>query len=122
MRILTVFTLTIISLGLFLTQISTDNLPKSFGQTPNPNPIENQTISVIPTQFGIPPELSASQKNASTTGTCSLTPASVRLHGTPQQTEGPYFVDGMPNRSNIRLDTSKGSVEQGIPLRIVIHV
>jgi protocatechuate 3,4-dioxygenase beta subunit len=44
------------------------------------------------------------------------------LHGTPQQTEGPYFVDGMPNRSDIRSDTSKGSVEQGIPLRIVIHV
>ena len=85
-RILTVFTLTIISLGLFLTQISFDNLSKSFGQTPNPD--ENQTLSIIPIQFGIPPELSASQKNASTTGTCSLTPASVRLHGTPQQTEG----------------------------------
>lgn len=99
-----------------MTQISIDNLSKSFGQTPNPNPIENQTLSVITTQFGIPPELSASQRNASTTGTWSLTPASVRLHGTPQQTEGPYFVDGMPNRSDIRLDTSKGSVEQGIPL------
>jgi protocatechuate 3,4-dioxygenase beta subunit len=44
------------------------------------------------------------------------------LHGTPQQTEGPYFVDGMPNRSDIRSDTSKGSVEQGIPLRLVIRV
>ena len=120
MRILTVFSLTIISLGLFLTQLSIDNLSKSFGQTPNQ--IENQTLSITPTQFGIPPELSATQKNASTTGTCSLTPASVRLHGTPQQTEGPYFVDGVPNRSDIRLDTSKGSVEQGIPLRIVIHV
>ena len=59
-RILTVFTLTIISLGLFLTEISSDNLPKSFGQITNP--IENQTLSIIPTQFGIPPELSASQK------------------------------------------------------------
>ncbi len=69
-----------------------------------------------------PSRVFASQKNVSTTGTCSLTPASVRLHGTPQQTEGPYFVDGIPNRSDIRSDTSKGSVEQGIPLRIVIHV
>jgi protocatechuate 3,4-dioxygenase beta subunit len=119
-RILTVFTLTIISLGLFLTQISFDNLSKSFGQAPNPT--ENQTLSIIPTQFGIPPELSSSQKNASTTGTCSLAATSVRLHGTPQQTEGPYFVDGMPNRSDIRSDTSKGSVEQGIRLRLVIHV
>ena len=119
-RILTIFTLTIISLGLFFTQISFVNLSKSFGQALNP--IENQTLSIIPTQFGIPPELSASQKNASTTGTCSLTPTSVRLHGTPQQTEGPYFVDGMPNRSDIRSDTSKGSVEQGVPLRLVIRV
>lgn len=118
--ILTLFTITILSLVLFLTQISCDNLSKSFGQTPNQ--IENQTFSITPAQFGIPPELSATQKNASTVGTCSLTPASVRLHGTPQQTEGPYFVDGMPNRSDIRSDTSKGSVEQGIPLRLVIHV
>jgi protocatechuate 3,4-dioxygenase beta subunit len=118
--ILIVFTITIFSLGLFLTQISFDILSKSFGQ--EANLFENQTLSIIPTQFGIPPELSASQKNASTSGTCSLTPASVKLHGTPQQTEGPYFVDGMPNRSDIRSDTSKGSVEQGITLRLVIHV
>jgi protocatechuate 3,4-dioxygenase beta subunit len=119
-EILTVFTVTIISLGLFLTQVSLDSLSKSFGQTPNS--IENQTLSTRPPQFGGPPELSAIQKNASTSGTCSLTPASIRLHGTPQQTEGPYFVDGMPNRSDIRSDTSNGSVEQGIPLRLVIHV
>jgi len=118
--ILTVFTITIISLVSFLTQVSFVGLSKSFGQTPEQT--ENQTLSMTPIQFGIPPELSASQKNASTTGTCLLTPASVRLHGTPQQTEGPYFVDGMPNRSDIRSDTSKGSVEQGIPLRLVIHV
>jgi len=118
--ILTLFTITILSLVLFLTQISFDNLSKSFGQTPNQ--IENQTLSITPTQFGIPPELSATQKNASTTSTCSLTPASVSLQGTPQQTEGPYFVDGMPNRSDIRSDTPTGSVEQGIPLRLVIHV
>lgn len=118
--ILTLFTITIFSLVLFLTQISFDNLSKSFGQTPDQ--IENQTLSITPTQFGIPPELSATQKNASANGTCSLNAASIGLHGTPQQTEGPYFVDGMPNRSDIRSDTSKGSVEQGIPLRLVIHV
>ena len=44
------------------------------------------------------------------------------LHGTPQQIEGPYFVDGMPNRSDVASGTSNGSVEQGIPLRLVIHV
>lgn len=119
-QILTVFSVTIISLGLFLTQVSFDSLSKSFGQIPNT--IENQTLSTRPTQFGAPQELSAIQKNASTNSTCSLTPASNRLLGTPQQTEGPYFVDGMPNRSDIRSDNSSSSVQQGIPLRLVIHV
>jgi len=119
-QILTVFSVSIISLGLFLTQLSFDNQSKSFGQTPES--IEKQTLATRPTQFGIPPELSATQKNASTNATCSLTPSSTTLHGTPQQIEGPYFVDGMPNRSDITSDTSNGSVEQGVPLRLVIHV
>lgn len=119
-RFLIVSTVTIISLGLFSMQVSFDSQSKSFGQTPES--IENQTLTTRPTQFGIPPELSATQKNASTNATCSLTPSSTTLHGTPQQIEGPYFVDGMPNRSNITSDTSNGSVEQGVPLRLVIHV
>src|SRR6266540_4162790 len=41
---------------------------------------------------------------------------------TPQQTEGPYFVDEMLNRSDIRSDPSDGSVQDGIPLTLVIHV
>ena len=119
-RFLIVSTVTIISLGLFSMQVSFDSQSKSFGQTPES--IENQTLTTRPTQFGIPPELSATQKNASTNATCSLTPSSTTLHGTPQQIEGPYFVDGMPNRSNITSDTSNGSVEQGVPLGLVIHV
>jgi protocatechuate 3,4-dioxygenase beta subunit len=119
-QISTVFTITIISLGLFLAQVSFDSLSKSFGQTPKT--IENQTLSTGPPQFGAPPELSATQKSVSTISSCSLTPVSIRLHGTPQQTEGPYFVDGMPNRSDIRSDTSGSSLQQGIPLRLVIHV
>ena len=119
-RFLIVLTVTIISLELIFIQASFDSLSKSFGQTPEL--IENQTLSTSPPPFGVPPELSATQKNASTTATCSLTPSSLILHGTPQQIEGPYFVDDMPNRSDIRSDTSNGSVEQGIPLRLVIHV
>jgi protocatechuate 3,4-dioxygenase beta subunit len=119
-HISTVFTITIISLGLFLSQFSFDSMSKSFGQIPNT--IENQTLSTGSPQFAAPPELSAAQKNASTISECSLTPASIRLQGIPQQTEGPYFVDGMPNRSDIRSDTSSSSVQQGIPLRLVIHV
>jgi protocatechuate 3,4-dioxygenase beta subunit len=69
------------------------------------------------------PELSAAQISASTNKTCTLTsPSLIKLQGKPQQTEGPYFVEGMPNRSDIRPDPSDGSVQPGIPLRLVIHV
>jgi protocatechuate 3,4-dioxygenase beta subunit len=81
--------------------------------------------SLIPTAFPPPPispELSAAQKIASTNKTCTLTPSLIEYEGTPQQIEGPYFVDNMPNRSDIRSDPSDGSVQEGIPLHLVIHV
>jgi protocatechuate 3,4-dioxygenase beta subunit len=40
----------------------------------------------------------------------------------PQQTEGPYFVDVRLNRSDIRQDPSDGSVRPGVPLRLVLNV
>ena len=119
-RFLAVYIATSIFLGFFLIQQSFDSQSKSFGDTLES--IDNQRLVTRPLQFGIPPELSATQKNASTNATCSLTTSSVTLQGTPQQIEGPYFVEDMPNRSDIRSDTSNGSVEQGIPLRLVIHI
>ena len=41
---------------------------------------------------------------------------------TPDKTEGPYFVDERLNRSDIRVDTSNGSVQAGVPLRLMINV
>jgi protocatechuate 3,4-dioxygenase beta subunit len=75
-------------------------------------------------QFPFPPipELSTTQKSASTNLTCTLRPSLTEVEGSPQQIEGPYFVDGMPNRSDIRSDTSDGSVQDGIPLRLLLHV
>jgi hypothetical protein len=63
-------------------------------------------------QFGpsSSPELSATQISASTNQTCTLTPSLIEEEGTPQQIEGPYFVDDMSNRSDIRPDPSDGSV------------
>jgi hypothetical protein len=58
----------------------------------------------------------------STNETCTLTPSLIKVEGTPQQTEGQYFVDGMPNRSDIRSDTSDGSVQEGILLDLIINV
>jgi protocatechuate 3,4-dioxygenase beta subunit len=69
------------------------------------------------------PELSATQISSSTSRTCILpSSSSSHIKGTPQQTEGPYFVDGMPKRSDIRADSADGLTQQGIPLHLVIHV
>src|SRR5918999_155299 len=68
------------------------------------------------------PELSATQRSASTNQTCTLTPSLTEIEGTPQQIEGPYFVDDMPNRSDIRSDSTNGTTQEGIPLRLVLHV
>jgi protocatechuate 3,4-dioxygenase beta subunit len=92
---------------------------------PLPNPSTPSPLGPSSAVFLPPPpspELSAAQKSASTNKTCTLTPSLIEYEGTPQQTEGPYFVDNMPNRSDIRSDPSDGSVQQGIPLHLVIHV
>jgi protocatechuate 3,4-dioxygenase beta subunit len=41
---------------------------------------------------------------------------------TPQQTEGPYFVDERLDRSDIRSDPSDGSVREGVPLLLTMQV
>src|SRR5688572_14640975 len=40
----------------------------------------------------------------------------------PELTEGPYFVDEMLNRSDIRSDASDGVISQGAPLDITFNV
>lgn len=40
----------------------------------------------------------------------------------PQQTEGPYFVDEKLKRSDIRQDPSDNSMRPGVPLRMVLNV
>lgn len=40
----------------------------------------------------------------------------------PELTLGPYFVDGMLNRSDIRADTSDNSVKAGMPLTLTVVV
>lgn len=72
-----------------------------------------------PPQSGSPPEQSTT---ASTNLACTLTPSLIEIEGAPQQTEGPYFVDEKIERSDIRSDTSSGSIEDGIPLNLQINV
>lgn len=66
----------------------------------------------------------ASQDVANTAAeqTCTLTPSLVEVEDTPQQIEGPYFVDEKLERSDIRPDPSDGSVQEGVPLRLAINV
>ncbi|WGV27351.1 intradiol ring-cleavage dioxygenase [Halotia branconii] len=49
----------------------------------------------------------------------SSTPACVV---SPEQTEGPYFVDEKLNRSDIRTDPTDGSVKEGVPLQLTLNV
>ena len=97
-------------------QCSSNFYLKGFAQGTNLTPENKPPVE--------PPEfqgLSAAEKAASTNETCTLTPNS-KLGGLPQQTEGPYFVDGMPNRSDITSDTSNGVTQEGINLSLTIHV
>lgn len=103
--------------GLASNIASAQSIPSNQGMASPPPP------RPFPGQFGPPsPELSATQISASTNQTCTLTPSLIEEEGTPQQIEGPYFVDDMPNRSDIRSDPSDGSVQQGVPLHLVLHV
>ena len=40
----------------------------------------------------------------------------------PQQTEGPYFVEELLNRSDIRADPASGTVKSGVPLELTVSV
>lgn len=40
----------------------------------------------------------------------------------PQQTEGPYFVDEKLKLSDIRVDPTDGSVKEGVPLQLTLHI
>ncbi|HEV8573997.1 MAG TPA: twin-arginine translocation pathway signal protein [Dehalococcoidia bacterium] len=57
-----------------------------------------------------------------TASTQTATAAPVACVVTPEQTEGPYFVDEMLNRSDITSDPADGSVSDGVPLRLTLTV
>lgn len=40
----------------------------------------------------------------------------------PAMTEGPYFVDAMLNRTDVRADTATGAISAGIPLNLIFRV
>lgn len=93
------------------------------------NLITNQLSLAQGPDFPYPPpspppraDLSPQQIASSTNKTCTLTPSLIEIEGTPQQIEGPYFVDGIPSRSDIRSEPSNGLMQEGIPLHLVFNV
>jgi protocatechuate 3,4-dioxygenase beta subunit len=68
--------------------------------------------------------LSAPTAEAATTATPEATLAATLPSCVvrPEMTEGPYFVDEMLNRADIRSDPSDGSVREGAPLRLTFLV
>ncbi|MEA5623228.1 intradiol ring-cleavage dioxygenase [Nostoc sp. UHCC 0251] len=73
----------------------------------------------------IPRKSSSTQAQPSVAVSVSSTVESATLPAcivSPEQTEGPYFVDEKLNRSDIRSDPVDGSVKEGIPLQLTLHV
>src|SRR6267143_423435 len=66
----------------------------------------------------------ATDTSGSTSGTGTTTPTtgSATCVLTAALTEGPYFVDEMLNRSDIRTDPTTGVVSTGIPLALTFNV
>ena len=67
----------------------------------------------------------SSQPVANTTVDTTVAETSANLPScivSPQQTEGPYFVEEALNRSDIRSDPSDGSIKAGVPLRLILRV
>jgi protocatechuate 3,4-dioxygenase beta subunit len=108
--------------------LSSNNVELALAQSAN----QTSTSSSIPSSSPLPPllgspglgpiERSTQIGTIPTNQTCTLTPSLIEVEDTPQATEGPYFVDEMLNRSDIRPDPTNGSVQQGIPLTLVLHV
>ncbi|KAF3890611.1 MULTISPECIES: intradiol ring-cleavage dioxygenase [Nostocales] len=73
----------------------------------------------------IPKKSNSTQVQSSVGIPASLTAASATKHGcvvSPEQTEGPYFVEEKLNRSDIRSDPTDGWVKIGVPLQLTLRV
>ena len=75
-------------------------------------------VACSPRQFGTARTASISTPTSSSATTGALPGCVV----SPQQTEGPYFVNEHLNRSDIRSDPADGSVKAGVPLQLRLNV
>jgi protocatechuate 3,4-dioxygenase beta subunit len=63
---------------------------------------------------------SASAGSSSSSGSASVATSNAACVVTPALTEGPYFVDEMLNRSDIRTDPTSGEARPGVPLELAV--
>jgi protocatechuate 3,4-dioxygenase beta subunit len=99
----------IAGLGLVIGCNSDDNSSSTPtpGATRTPTSAASGTATAAPSATATPAPTSAAAIN------CVVTPA---------ETEGPYFVDEMLNRSDIRPDPTSGAVSEGVPLVLTVRV
>ena len=70
--------------------LSYENMALSLNQIASSPP---DTTRIIFTSPQMSPEIIVTPIISSTNKTCTVTPSLTEIEGTPQQTEGPYFVD-----------------------------
>jgi len=78
--------------------------------------------AATPTRAATSEATSAPTAGATTTASAQATTAAPACVVVPELTEGPYFVDEMLNRSDIRSDPSDNSVSEGDQLDITVNV
>jgi len=75
-----------------------------------------------PGQVAAPATVVAPGATATTGASPTVEPSALACVVSPEMTEGPYFVDEMLNRSDIRADPSDGSEAEGIPLALTLNL
>ncbi len=94
--------------------------------TPTPTPPATSIVS--PTQGLLPTVTTAATRPATADATVTQAPPTATTApramcvARPELTEGPYFVDEMLNRSDIRSDPATGDVSAGVPLTLTFNV
>ena len=84
---------------------------------------DNSSTPATPTSARtLSPTATATRAATSTAAGATSIAAAPSCVVRPAETEGPYFVDEKINRSDIRSDTSDGSVKPGAPLTIAFNV
>src|SRR5450631_3785667 len=66
--------------------------------------------------------LALAQGAASATPAPTMAATALDCVASPSMTEGPYFVDEMLKRIDIRTDPTDNSVKAGLPLQLEIHL